>query len=91
MHRLTSWALVTVFLTVTHHLLDPVLSVIVPLYFVLKVAFVFWMVAPGSRGASLLFVRYIEPRMEYVEREMTQWWRELVGVRRTASWEEEDR
>lgn len=78
------------FIITTYHVLDPILGAVVPLYFVLKVAFVFWMVVPNSRGASLLFIRFVEPRMERVEREVKRWRREVLrGGGYGLSWDEE--
>lgn len=60
--------LVTALLIFAENVTDPLLGFWFPLYYPAKIAFVAWMVYPGTQGANFLFVKHLEPAI----RELTE-------------------
>lgn len=68
--KLIAWMVTASFLIVAQNVLDPLLGFWFPMYYLIKLIFVAWLVAPRSKGAVLVFVRYVEPAMNELERSL---------------------
>lgn len=68
-----TWLVVTAFLAVCDTIVDPIFALWLPLYPVLKVAFVAWMVYPGTLGANLLFVTKVDPWLSPIVDDVLKW------------------
>lgn len=59
--RLMTWMLVTMFLSISASVIDPLFGTWIPFYYPTKIAFVAWMVHPQTQGGHFLFVKHVEP------------------------------
>lgn len=72
LEHLVRWAIAVAFVTISQAVLDPLFAFWLPFYHVAKLGITIWLVAPQTKGATTIFVKYVEPFLRQAEQEWNQ-------------------
>ncbi|KAF0981361.1 hypothetical protein FDP41_000275 [Naegleria fowleri] len=79
-HWLIYWIIYALIHVFEYYLL--VIVVFIPFYWEIKFFFIIWLIAPQTRGATLLYVKYVEPFLNKHEQEIDE---QVSNVQKRAS------
>ena len=70
MKNRTYWIIYSFVHVIEYYLL--IIVTFIPFYWEIKIAFILWLIAPQTRGATILYHQYVEPLLNKHETEINE-------------------